>query len=108
MNFGHVNCSDSLECKKCSLYYSCRWFRRWQLYVGQPTEEFSSKDHSSDSPHMNVSLFNVPRPGPIDNSDIIINGGDSENNELEIERFLVERRDYVLVPGEVWEKLFDW
>lgn len=57
---------------------------------------------------MNVSPFNVLRPGPIDNSDIIINGGDSENNELEIERFLVERRDYVLVPGEVWEKLFDW
>ncbi|XP_022958477.1 ubiquitin carboxyl-terminal hydrolase 9-like isoform X2 [Cucurbita moschata] len=96
--------------KEGNLHYvvSNRWFRRWQLYVGQPTEEFFSKDQSSDSPHLNVSPFNILRPGPIDNSDIIINGGDSENNELEIERFLVERRDYVLVPGEVWEKLYDW
>ncbi|XP_022929032.1 ubiquitin carboxyl-terminal hydrolase 9-like isoform X1 [Cucurbita moschata] len=94
-----------------NLYYvvSNRWFRRWQLYVGQPTEEFSSKDHSSDSQHCNMVPSNVvERPGPIDNSDIVVNGSDSENNDLELKRFLEERRDYVLVPSAVWEKLYDW
>lgn len=79
------------------------------MYVGQPTEEFSSRDHSSDSQHFNMVPLNVAeRPGPIDNSDIIINGSDSESNDLELKRFLEERRDYVLVPSEVWEKLYDW
>lgn len=51
----------------------------------------------------------VERPGPIDNSDIIVNGSDSsKNNDLELKSFLEERRDYVLVPSEVWEKLYDW
>ncbi|CAK9310834.1 unnamed protein product [Citrullus colocynthis] len=98
--------------KEGNLYYvvSNRWYRRWQLYVGLSTEEFSSKDHSSDSQHCNMVPPNVvERPGPIDNSDIIVNGSDSsKNNDLELKSFLEERRDYVLVPSEVWEKLYDW
>ena len=80
------------------------------MYVGLPTEEFSSEDHSSDSQHCNMVPSNVvERPGPIDNSDIIISGSDSsENDDLELKSFLEERRDYVLVPTEVWEKLYDW
>jgi len=45
------------------------------------------------------------RPGPIDNSDIVLNRNDSD---LELLRTLREEVDYVLVPQEVWEKLFDW
>lgn len=47
------------------------------------------------------------RPGPIDNSDILVNGnGDCDNPELR--RNLEEGQDYVLVPQQVWEKLFTW
>lgn len=55
-----------------------------------------------------VPLSVVDRPGPIDNSDIIINGSDSEKNDFELKRCLEERRDYVLVPSEAWDKLYDW
>jgi hypothetical protein len=48
------------------------------------------------------------RPGPIDNSDIVLNRNDSECSDLELLRTLREEVDYVLVPQEVWEKLFDW
>lgn len=48
----------------------------------------------------------VARPGPIDNSDIVVN--ESEGNDLQLHRMLVEERDYVLVSQEVWEKLSDW
>lgn len=48
------------------------------------------------------------RPGPINNSDIVENGSDGENDDLELSRTLLEGRDYVLVPQKVWEKLVQW
>lgn len=48
------------------------------------------------------------RPGPIDNSDIVSNLSTSEGDDLELHRMLEEGQDYVLVPQEVWEKLFSW
>lgn len=48
------------------------------------------------------------KPGPIDNSDIVAGGSGSEDEDPELHRYLLEGRDYVLVPQEVWEKLFDW
>lgn len=56
-----------------------------------------------------VSSKRAERPGPIDNSDIIQNGnGSGEGDDLEVRRNLEEGQDYVLVPQQVWEKLFCW
>ncbi|GAY57163.1 hypothetical protein CUMW_177300 [Citrus unshiu] len=103
------NQSD-LDLKEGNLYFliSTRWYRSWERYVCG--DEPSIDNISFDSPHMNgVSSKRVERPGPIDNSDIIQNGnGSSEGDDLEVRRNLEEGQDYVLVPQQVWEKLFCW
>ena len=50
------------------------------------------------------------RPCPIDNSDIVENGSDCDckENEMQLQRMLMEGQDYVLVPQGVWEKLHEW
>lgn len=48
------------------------------------------------------------RPGPIDNSDIVLDINDLGSNDVEVRESLHEGVDYVLVPQEVWEKLFNW
>jgi hypothetical protein len=64
---------------------------------------------SSDSQQSNVGPSKMAdRPGPIDNSDIVLNRNDCEGNDIELRRALEEGVDYVLVPQEVWEKLIDW
>lgn len=50
----------------------------------------------------------VDRPGPIDNSDIIVRGSDNEDDDPQLLRTLQEGQDYVLVPKDVWERLFEW
>ncbi|KAH9774864.1 ubiquitin carboxyl-terminal hydrolase 10 [Citrus sinensis] len=103
------NQSD-LDLKEGNLYFliSTRWYRSWERYVCG--DEPSIDNISFDSPHMNgVSSKRAERPGPIDNSDIIQNGnGSSEGDDLEVRRNLEEGQDYVLVPQQVWEKLFCW
>jgi hypothetical protein len=96
-------------CKcNCSGFFF-RWFTSWQRYVGQGTAEYSTDEQLSDSQHSNVVPSKMAvRPGPIDNSDIVLNRNDSECSDLELLRTLREEVDYVLVPQEVWEKLFDW
>ncbi|KAH9718888.1 ubiquitin carboxyl-terminal hydrolase 10 [Citrus sinensis] len=99
---------SELDLKEGNLYFliSTRWYRSWERYVCG--DEPSIDNISFDSPHMNgVSSKRAERPGPIDNSDIIQNGnGSSEGDDLEVRRNLEEGQDYVLVPQQVWEKLF--
>ncbi|XP_018492840.2 putative ubiquitin carboxyl-terminal hydrolase 11 [Raphanus sativus] len=81
--------------KEGNLYFviSNRWYTSWQICVGQLTQESSS---SGD----------VTRPGPIDNHDIIDTQSDASDPQLR--RMLEEGVDYVLVPEQVWKKLFEW
>ena len=44
----------------------------------------------------------------IDNTDIIVSGGDDKDDDPQLLRTLDEGRDYVLVQQEVWEKLREW
>lgn len=86
-----------------------RWFASWQRYVGQGSDGYPINRHLSDSQHLDVvPSKTAERPGPIDNSDIVSNGNEWDGNDMEILRTLEEGRDYVLVPQEVWEKLFEW
>lgn len=89
--------------------FPCRWFSKWQSYVGFRVGLFSAEEQSSNCQQANgVCSETADRPGPIDNSDIILNSNDCEENSLDIRRMLVEGSDYVLVPQTVWEKLFEW
>ncbi|KAJ4903685.1 putative ubiquitin carboxyl-terminal hydrolase 11 [Raphanus sativus] len=64
---------------------SKRWYTSWQKYITAP-------------------LGGAPRPGPIDNRDIIT----SDDGDPQLRRFLVEDEDYVLVPQQVWKTLLGW
>ncbi|KAI8019132.1 Ubiquitin carboxyl-terminal hydrolase 10 [Camellia lanceoleosa] len=95
--------------KEGNLYYviSNRWFTSWQKYTGQDVDPHLFDKHSTDSQSLILSKT-VDKPGPIDNSDIVLNGNDTKCGDLELRRALQEGCDYVLVPRLVWEKLFDW
>lgn len=73
----------------------CRWYASWQKYVEQSTDECISGESSE-----------VLRPGSIDNHDII--ESESDANDPQLRRLLVEGVDYVLVPQEVWKRLVEW
>lgn len=77
----------------------CRWYKSWERYVGVGGGD------QGDSHHVNGGGNSVERPGPIDNSDLIENGN---GGDVELRRNLEEEQDYVLVPQQVWEKLFHW
>lgn len=47
----------------------------------------------------------VKKPRVIDNSDLVY---DSASEDIEIHDTLLEGRDYVLLPYEVWNQLFTW
>ncbi|CAH8272862.1 unnamed protein product [Arabidopsis lyrata] len=80
--------------KEGNLYFviSKRWYASWQKYVEQSTNECLSGESS--------------RPGAIDNHDII--ESESDANDPQLRRLLVEGVDYVLVPQEVWKRLVEW
>ncbi|KAJ4910127.1 Ubiquitin carboxyl-terminal hydrolase 10 [Raphanus sativus] len=63
------------------------WYSSWERYVEQPSE--------------------APRPGPINNHHIIETTTTSDHPP-QLRRFLVEGKDYVLVPQQVWNRLFQW
>lgn len=102
---------SELNLKDGNLYFiiSNRWFSSWQRYVGHSDGILSTDQQSSDGLHADtVHLKITDRPGPIDNSDIISNGSNCGGSDLDIHRTLVEDKDYVLVPQQVWERLLGW
>lgn len=87
--------------------FSCRWFTAWQRYTGQMEGAYPFEDHPIESQSV-IPSNTEDRPGVIDNSDIIVNGGDNKDDDPQLLRTLEEGRDYVLVPQDVWEKLSKW
>ncbi|KAG2676917.1 hypothetical protein I3760_12G073900 [Carya illinoinensis] len=104
-----MNISEN-NLKEGNIYYviSNRWFTSWQRYVGQGNVESTEKQLSGSRHSKVVPSKMADRPGPIDNSDIVLDINDHGSNDLEVRKSLHEGVDYVLVPQEVWEKLFDW
>ncbi|KAK3228187.1 hypothetical protein Dsin_008049 [Dipteronia sinensis] len=100
-----LNNQSELDLKEGNLFYliSTRWYKSWERYVGGGGDQL-------DSHHINngVSGNTVERPGPIDNSDLVENGFGGEGGDVELRKNLEEVQDYVLVPQQVWEKLFHW
>ncbi|XP_057969699.1 ubiquitin carboxyl-terminal hydrolase 9-like isoform X2 [Malania oleifera] len=105
-----TNAAES-NLKEGNLYYvvSNRWFTSWQKYIEQGSGEYSIGGQFPNSQHMKIIPSKmVERPGPIDNSDLVLNENNCEGDDLELIRTLEEGHDYVLVPQGVWQKLFDW
>ncbi|GMI70099.1 ubiquitin-specific protease 5, PIGMENT DEFECTIVE EMBRYO 323 [Hibiscus trionum] len=94
-----------------------KWWQNWIDYVNQDqqpnnnnnnnNEGSSSLAGNSDSNGSGISK----RPLGIDNSDLISDGpAEDANSEdsAEIHDTLLEGRDYVLLPQQVWNQLYSW
>ncbi|XP_073132926.1 ubiquitin carboxyl-terminal hydrolase 9-like isoform X2 [Henckelia pumila] len=92
-----------------NLYYviSRRWFVAWQKYTGLMADTYPFDNRSVKSVYA-ASSNTEDRPGPIDNSDIVVNGRDAKDDDPELRRCLEEGLDYDLVPQDVWDKLLKW
>ncbi|KAM4091552.1 hypothetical protein ACJW30_09G144700 [Castanea mollissima] len=86
-----------------------RWWQNWIEYVNQDQPN-NANDGSSLIDHGDfVGSSSLKRPAGIDNSDLIYDTA-SENSRMviEIHDTLLEGRDYVLLPQEVWHQLYMW
>ncbi|KAF7803975.1 ubiquitin carboxyl-terminal hydrolase 5 [Senna tora] len=86
-----------------------RWWQHWIQYVNQ---EQTNNAYDGSSFSENYDLTNssaLKRPSGIDNSDLIYDGMSEDSGAgVEIHDTLLEGRDYVLLPQEVWKQLFTW
>ncbi|XP_026448534.1 ubiquitin carboxyl-terminal hydrolase 5-like isoform X1 [Papaver somniferum] len=100
------------QCKEGDTFYliTQRWWQHWLQYVnqGMATTTNDGALHSSEFSELACSTAQK-RPPAIDNSDLI-NDATSEDSSIGIELLdtLVEGRDYVLLPEDVWKQLFMW
>ncbi|XP_057721229.1 ubiquitin carboxyl-terminal hydrolase 5 isoform X1 [Arachis stenosperma] len=86
-----------------------RWWQHWIEYVNQDQSN-NSYDGSSfleygDLPNSSA----LKRPAVIDNSDLIDDSvSEDSSTGIDIHDTLLEGRDYVLLPQEVWNQLYAW
>ncbi|KAK1259788.1 Ubiquitin carboxyl-terminal hydrolase 5 [Acorus gramineus] len=78
-----------------------RWWQNWLDYVNHDaTNNMNDGELTDSSPR---------KPSGIDNSDLIYDGVlEVSNAEMELHDTLVEGRDYILLPQEVWKQLYEW
>ncbi|KAK9696974.1 hypothetical protein RND81_08G007400 [Saponaria officinalis] len=84
-----------------------RWWQNWLDYVNneQMTVVNDAPSlHSLDS----SGTCELRRPSNIDNKNLIYDTASINCNAAELHDTLVEGRDYVLLPEEVWNQLHNW
>ncbi|XP_074568079.1 ubiquitin carboxyl-terminal hydrolase 5 isoform X2 [Curcuma longa] len=82
-----------------------RWWQSWLDYVNQDM----ASNSVNGSHHLDSGCLSTKRPLAIDNSDLIYDASSEVSNvETELHDTLVEGRDYILLPQQVWEKLNGW
>lgn len=91
--------------------YTCcfiliRWWHDWLQYVSQET---ACIPNGFGDDHCEADSAYAKRPSCIDNSNLIfeVKSEDATGN-VELQDALMEGRDYVLVPQEVWKRLHNW
>lgn len=86
-----------------------RWWQHWIEYVNQDQTN-NTYDGASYSEHCDLANSNaLKRPSGIDNSDLIYDGMPEDSVAgVEIHDTLLEGRDYVLLPQDVWNQLYSW
>jgi ubiquitin carboxyl-terminal hydrolase 4/11/15 len=83
-----------------------RWWQSWIDYLIQDLTGATSNGYHH---HHEFGSKTPRRPGAIDNTDLIDDASfEISNTEIEIHDNLVEGRDYILLPQQVWEKLHGW
>lgn len=82
-----------------------RWWQSWIDYVIQ-----DSAGVPSNGSHHHEFGSNTPRrPGAIDNTNLLDDmASEVSDMQIELHDTLVEGRDYILLPQQVWEKLHSW
>lgn len=77
-----------------------RWWQSWIDYVIQDSAGVTSNGSHQHDPR---------RPGAIDNTDLLDDmASEVSSMDIELHDTLVEGRDYILLPQQVWEKLHNW
>jgi len=77
-----------------------RWWQSWIDYVIQDSAGVTSNGSHQHDPR---------RPGAIDNTDLLDDmASEVSSMDIELHDNLVEGRDYILLPQQVWEKLHNW
>jgi len=71
----------------------------WQRYVGLVSCDENGTEQLPQA---------TTRPGQIDNSKLVSAETICFSEEPELQRTLIDGKDYTLVPQQVWRKLFQW
>ncbi|GJN13067.1 hypothetical protein PR202_ga31400 [Eleusine coracana subsp. coracana] len=100
-----ITVAAEAEAKEGDTFFliTTRWWQSWIDYVVEDST-------SNGSQHHEFSSKTQRRPGAIDNTDLIDDTASDEISSMEIELHdtLVEGRDYILLPQQVWETLHGW
>ncbi|CAI0374597.1 unnamed protein product [Linum tenue] len=85
-----------------------RWWQHWIEYVNQEQQNGTNEGSSMLNIHPDA-VSSSKRPAGIDNSDLIYDSTSHDGNgSVEIHDSLLEGRDYVLLPQDVWNQLYSW
>ncbi|XP_068655113.1 ubiquitin carboxyl-terminal hydrolase 5 isoform X1 [Aristolochia californica] len=108
-----ITVSAEAQCKEGDTFYliTHRWWRDWLDYVNQDTSNIIADGLSLYGADYceSAGLTTAKRPPGIDNSDLIYDvTSEDSNGEIELHDALVEGRDYILLPEEVWKQLYVW
>ncbi|PKU81052.1 ubiquitin carboxyl-terminal hydrolase 5 [Dendrobium catenatum] len=99
-----------VQTKEGDTFYliTSRWWQSWLDFVNQDMNVTVSNGYGSHN-YGSPCSSSPKRPFAIDNSDLI-NDATSEisNVDIELHETLVEGRDYILLPQEVWDRLHGW
>lgn len=82
-----------------------RWWQNWLDYVNQ---DQIGNDGPSLQSLDSADVCVLRRPSSIDNKSLIYELESSDSSTTELHDTLVEGRDYVLLPEEVWNQLQSW
>lgn len=84
-----------------------RWWQEWLEYVNQ--NQANTVNDGSASEHCTGGSSALKRPSSIDNSDLIYEAASGDSSAgIDLHDTLVEGTDYILLPQEVWNQLYEW
>lgn len=101
-----------LQTKEGDTFYliSLRWWQSWLDYVNHDTASATNNGSLYSSDYYESASSSTPkRPSSIDNSDLLYElTSEDTNTGIDLHDALVEGRDYILLPQEVWKQLYAW
>ncbi|XP_006344353.1 ubiquitin carboxyl-terminal hydrolase 5 [Solanum tuberosum] len=104
-----ISIAAEAQTKQDDIFYliTQRWWQEWLEYVNQ--NQANTLNDGSTSEHCTGGSSALKRPSSIDNSDLIYEAtsGDSSAG-IDLHDTLVEGTDYILLPQEVWNQLYEW